>query len=99
VFISYKKIRKLNKNIDKFEIRIGKKGLTLNLIKEIKDLSRKKRAIKVRVLKNSPLQVEEIIELLKREKELLICQNRGRTFIVVNSNYLSEEQNLINKEK
>jgi len=95
VFLSYSKIKKINKEINK-EILIGKKGITENTMKMIKELINKKKALKIRVLKNCPLSLEEIYSIF--EREFIVLQKRGRTFVILDHNYLKEKQSFKNKK-
>ena len=94
MFLSYKQIKKINNEINK-EILIGKKGITENTVKMIKKLVNKKSALKIRVLKNCPLSLEEIYSLF--EKEFFVLQKRGRTFVILDRNYFKEKQSFKNK--
>ena len=87
MYVSYKQLLKINKDLEK-EIKIGKKGLTNNLEKEIVKLLLIKKALKIRVLKNCPISFEEIINkiasLSKNYKiNFLITNIKGKTFILV----------------
>ena len=95
MFLSYSKIKKINKEINK-EILIGKKGITENTMKMIKELINKKKALKIRVLKNCPLSLEEIYFIF--EREFIVLQKRGRTFVILDHNYLKEKQSFKNKK-
>ncbi|HIQ51113.1 MAG TPA: hypothetical protein EYH54_04025 [Nautiliaceae bacterium] len=95
MFLSYSKIKKINKEINK-EILIGKKGITENTMKMIKELINKKKALKIRVLKNCPLSLEEIYSIF--EREFIVLQKRGRTFVILDHNYLKEKQSFKNKK-
>lgn len=94
MFLSYREIKRINKEINK-EILIGKKGITESTLKMIKTLIKKKKALKIRVLKNCPLDLEEIYSLF--EKEFFVLQKRGRTFVILDRNYFGEKQNFKNK--
>lgn len=87
MYISYKKLLKLNKDLEK-EIKIGKKGITTSLEKEIIKLLLIKKALKIRVLKNCPISFEEIINRITNLSKnynvnFLITHIKGRTFILV----------------
>ncbi len=65
------------------KIQIGKKGITDAFIKELNRRLKSERLIKIRVLKNAPVTVDEACsELEKRINDLLIVDVRGRTITV-----------------
>ncbi len=87
MYISYKQLLKINKDLEK-EIKIGKKGLTERLEKEIIKLLLIKKALKIRVLKNCPVSFEEILRKIYKMEEkykvpFFIMHIKGKTFILV----------------
>jgi len=66
------------------KIRIGKKGLTENIIKEVSNLLDKDRALKVRCLKVIPKEIiEPIAENIAKLTESEVVEIRGKTFILM----------------
>lgn len=67
----------------KAKIQIGKKGITDEFIRELERRLEHENPIKIRVLKNSPIDVDKACEELQRRiKNLLIVDVRGRTITV-----------------
>jgi len=91
VFVSFRKIKSLNPRINESneEVKIGKKGLTEETYKMIYQLLLKKKALKIRVLKNCPETIEDLMKKLTNG-DLMAVQNRGRTFIVVMRKFLKK---------
>ncbi len=64
------------------EVRIGKKGATEGLIREIRDKLETKGLIKVKVLKSSKADFEPILESVSERANADVIDKRGFTFVL-----------------
>jgi RNA-binding protein len=80
--IKIKELKKQSKVLDPI-IRIGKNGLTANVLKEIENHLKKNKLIKIRVLKsvssNSSLEVL-IMKIMKNCESCILIDKIGSTF-------------------
>lgn len=79
-----KELRKKSKIIDPV-IRIGKNGLTANILKEINKHLEKDKLVKIRVLKScsNDLSIEIIImKIMKNVESCLLIDSIGSTFSI-----------------
>lgn len=67
-------------------VRIGKDGITDNLIKSILDAIQSRELIKVKILQNCEDEKEEIMEELSRCREFQVVGIIGRTIIIFKEN-------------
>ena len=65
-------------------IRIGKNGVTENIINDIKNLVKKKEIVKIKVLRSALCSVtmKEIADKIVKETNLKIIQLRGHSVVV-----------------
>ena len=65
-------------------IRIGKNGMTENIINDIKILVKKKKIVKIKVLKSaiSSATMKDIADKILKETNLKIIQLRGHSVVV-----------------
>ncbi len=69
---------------EKSTVHVGKNGITDNLIESIKAQLRKKKAIKIRILKNAPNfeKLEELAQDIAQKTQAEIVEIRGHTLIL-----------------
>jgi RNA-binding protein len=65
-------------------IRIGKNGVTENIINDIKNLVKKKKMVKIKVLRSAlnSATMKEIADKIVKETNLKIVQLRGHSVVV-----------------
>ena len=65
-------------------IRIGKNGVTENIINDIKNLVRKKKIVKIKVLRSAlnSATINDIADRIVKETNLKIVQLRGHSMVV-----------------
>lgn len=70
-------------------IRIGKKGITTGVIDEIDEILDKKDLVKIRILKNSPIQdLSELKSTIENKTIGRVVEIRGRTVLIINEEEL-----------
>lgn len=67
-------------------VRIGKDGITDNLIQSILDAIQSRELIKVKILQNCEDEKEEIMEELSKCREFQVVGIIGRTIIIFKEN-------------
>ena len=92
-----RKVKELIKEVrhSSADVRIGKSGISENVLKEIKRRLKKKGVVKVKILK-SALKVEEKdrFEIAKEVAERIgakLVEVRGRTFILLMENVVEKK--------
>lgn len=86
ITIDKKKLRELKAKSKSLKpvVRVGKNGLSENMIKEMKLLLKKKRLIKVKMLRNSldNVEIEEAIRNMTEKCDCILVDKIGLTFSV-----------------
>ena len=73
------------------KIRIGKKGLTENIINEVKRIIEKDRVIKIKCLKVVPKEaIEAVAKNIAELTGSKVVELRGKTFILLKTNCIDE---------
>jgi RNA-binding protein len=62
--------------------QIGKNGLTENFIKQVDDALNAREIVKINVLRNSELDIDEIVETLITQLNAEFVQNIGRKITI-----------------
>ncbi|MCB9359192.1 YhbY family RNA-binding protein [Candidatus Woesearchaeota archaeon] len=76
-----KELKRRSKALDP-SLRIGKNGLTENGLKEIMILLKKKRLVKIKLLKNCPDPIEDVIERSVNFCSCTLVDKIGLTFCI-----------------
>lgn len=78
-------LRKKAHNLEPL-VRIGKDGITANLIQSILDVIESRELIKVKILQNCEIEKEIILEELSKNEEFEVVGLIGRTLILFKEN-------------
>jgi RNA-binding protein len=83
-YMAEKKLSELKKESKLLNpvVRIGKNGLSENIMKEIKILLKKRGLIKIKMLKNCSLGIDETIEHVKEGCNCMVVDRIGLTFSI-----------------
>ena len=86
ITIDKKKLKELKAKSKSLKaiVRIGKNGLSENMIKEMRLLLKKRRLIKVKMLRNSldNVEIEETVKNVTEECDCILVDKIGLTFSV-----------------
>ncbi|MGM0406172.1 MAG: YhbY family RNA-binding protein [Thermoplasmatota archaeon] len=64
-------------------VRIGKKGIDENMIEEIERHLEDKELIKIKILRNNPIQdIEKVVDMLEKKTSGKVIEIRGKTILV-----------------
>ncbi len=64
-------------------VRIGKKGIDENMIEEIERHLEDKELIKIKILRNNPIQdIGKIVDMLEEKTNGKVIEIRGKTVLV-----------------
>ncbi|MFT4303861.1 MAG: YhbY family RNA-binding protein [Candidatus Woesearchaeota archaeon] len=74
-------LKKKSKSLDP-SIRIGKNGINDNVLNEIKILVKKRQLIKIKILKNCPEDIKNIIERTINYCDCKLIDKIGLTFTI-----------------
>lgn len=82
---------KYKKASSKCDVNIGKKGVTENLLKEIKTRLKRHKVVKIRILKSAlavtGLDRKKLAEIVADKVNARLIEVRGRTFILAYKEY------------
>lgn len=71
-------------------VRIGKKGIDENMVEEIEKHLEDKELIKIKILRNNPIQdIEKVVDILEEKTSGQVIEIRGKTVLIA-----AEEGNL-----
>ncbi len=71
-------------------VRIGKKGIDENMVEEIERHLEDKELIKIKILRNNPIQdIERVVDILEEKTSGQVIEIRGKTVLIA-----AEEGNL-----
>jgi len=72
-------------------VRIGKKGIDENMVDEIERQLEDKELIKIKVLRNNPIQdIDEIVEILEENIRGKAVEVRGKTILLAANELLEK---------
>ncbi|MFW6141546.1 MAG: YhbY family RNA-binding protein [Candidatus Saliniplasma sp.] len=64
-------------------VRVGKKGIDENMVLEIERHLEDKDLIKIKILRNNPIQdTDEIVDILEEKTSGKVIETRGRTVLL-----------------
>lgn len=91
-----KQLIKYKKASSKCDVNIGKKGITENLLKEIRTRLKRHKVIKIRILKSAlavtGLDRKKLAEIVANKVNAKLIEVRGRTFILAYKEYKEKNQ-------
>ena len=64
-------------------VRIGKNGIDKNMVEEIERHLEDKELIKIKILRNNPIQdIEKVVNILEEKTSGQVIEIRGKTILV-----------------